>query len=516
MFKNFIFILIFILIEFRNSNGRKLQTQRNVVLLLADDGGFEMRSYLNKICQTPNLDKLAKESLIFNNAYTSVSSCSPSRASLLTGLPSHQNGMYGLHQGVHHFNSFENVPSLSKILRRKNIRTGIIGKKHVGPNKVYPFDFSYTEENESTLQIGRNITRIKLLVREFLSQNKSQPFFLYVAFHDPHRCGHKNPKYGNFCEKFGNGDEGMGTIPDWSPVYYQWEEIKVPYFVQDTEAAKKDIAAQYTTISRLDQGVGLVLKELEDAGFKDNTLVIYSSDNGIPFPNGRTNLYDSGIAEPMMISSPYHKERRNDATKSMTSLLDVVPTILDWFKVSYPNRTRNSNQNQFSLTGKSLLPLLTKEPQEKNTTAIFASQTHHEITMYYPMRAIRTKRYKLIHNINYKMPFPIDQDFYLSPTFQDLLNRTQSNQPLWWNKSLKNYYYRDEWELYDLKHDPEEIKNIASKSSTKAIFIDLKKRLLDWQKETKDPWLCAPEGVFQSVGNFKDNPQCMPLYNMNF
>lgn len=102
---------------------------RNAILMLADDGGFEMGSYRNKICQTPNLDKLSKEGLIFNNAYTSVSSCSPSRSSILTGLPSHQNGMYGLHNGVHHFQSFNNIKSLPNMLRKRNVRTGIIGKK---------------------------------------------------------------------------------------------------------------------------------------------------------------------------------------------------------------------------------------------------------------------------------------------------------------------------------------------------------------------------------------------------
>lgn len=119
-------------------------------------------------------------------------------------------------------------------------------------------------------------------------------------------------------------------------------------------------------------GVGLVLKELKDAGFFDNTLIIYTSDNGIPFPNGRTNLYDSGIvttnvkiilmsvkfylllfitgiAEPMMMSSPFHKERRHQVTYSMTSLLDIVPTVLDWFDI----------EKKDDLTGKSLLPLLT-------------------------------------------------------------------------------------------------------------------------------------------------------------
>ena len=77
---------------------------------------------------------------------------------------------------------------------------------------------------------------------------------MYVAFHDPHRCGHTHPEYGMFCEKFGSGQSGFGVIPDWKPVYYRPEDVLVPYFVPDTPAARQDIAAQYTTISRLDQG----------------------------------------------------------------------------------------------------------------------------------------------------------------------------------------------------------------------------------------------------------------------
>lgn len=171
-----------------------------------------MGAYRNKICQTPNLDALARNSLIFNNAFTSVSSCSPryllisvqkckhfnlyphfsnfSRSALLTGMPSHQNGMYGLHQAENHFNSFDNVKSLPKILKEKGVRTGIIGKKHVGPKQVFAFDYEQTEENNSILQVGRNITHIKLLVREFLNNTAeyvknicyTQYFYLYHFF----------------------------------------------------------------------------------------------------------------------------------------------------------------------------------------------------------------------------------------------------------------------------------------------------------------------------------------------
>lgn len=75
-----------------------------------------------------------------------------------------------------------------------------------------------------------------------------------MAFHDPHRCGHYEPRFGAFCERFGSGEPGMGRIPDWQPWYYQWEQVQLPYHVPDTEPARRDIAAQYTTMSRLDQG----------------------------------------------------------------------------------------------------------------------------------------------------------------------------------------------------------------------------------------------------------------------
>ncbi|XP_049632314.1 N-sulphoglucosamine sulphohydrolase isoform X2 [Suncus etruscus] len=294
---------------------------RNVLLIVADDGGFEIGAYNNSVIHTPHLDALARRSLTFRNAFTSVSSCSPSRASLLTGLPQHQNGMYGLHQSMHHFSSFEAVQSLPLLLRKAGVRTGIIGKKHVGPEAVYPFDFAYTEENNSILQVGRNITRMKQLVQRFLQTQDHRPFFLYVAFHDPHRCGHSQPQYGPFCEKFGNGESGMGRIPDWTPQTYDPKDVVVPYFIPDTPSARADLAAQYTTIGRMDQGIGLILGELRGAGVLNDTLVIFTSDNGIPFPSGRTNLYWPGAAEPLMVSSPEHPARWGQVSEAYVSLL---------------------------------------------------------------------------------------------------------------------------------------------------------------------------------------------------
>lgn len=93
------------------------------------------------------------------------------------------------------------------------------------------------------------------MAREFFTKAKDkQGFFLYIGFHDPHRCNHLHSEYGPFCEKFGSGEPGTGYIPDWKPIYYKIEDIQVPFYLPDTNVSRKELAAQYTTISRLDQG----------------------------------------------------------------------------------------------------------------------------------------------------------------------------------------------------------------------------------------------------------------------
>ena len=167
--------------------------------------------------------------------------------------------MYGLHHNVHHFNVFDKVKSLPNILAQKNIKTGIIGKKHVGPEKVFKFDYSQTEENNPINQVGRNITKIKHLVRNFLHLYSQNEFLLYVAFHDPHRCGHTNPELGVFCEKFGDD----GSIPDWKPVYYDPKEVVVPIGVPDTPAARQtllesEILSKYINGTLVNRNIRLI------------------------------------------------------------------------------------------------------------------------------------------------------------------------------------------------------------------------------------------------------------------
>ena len=250
-----------------------------------------------------------------------------------------------------------------------------------------------------------------------------------------------------------------------------------------------------------------MIKELEAAGRLDDTLIVYTSDNGPPFPSGRTNFYDPGMAVPMLVSSPHNKERWHQVTNAMTSHLDLVPTFLDWFAIS---QFQNDSNDVNALTGRSLLPILAKEPNETDFP-VFGSHNFHEVTMSYPMRVIRTKRYKLIHNLNYNSKFPIDQDFYVSPTFQDLLNRTLSKTSIPWYKTLRSYYQRDEWELFDLKLDGSESQNVVTKKDYSQVLKDLQEKLLNWQVATSDPFRCSPHAILEDKGEYKGNPQCLTL-----
>lgn len=248
----------------------------------------------------------------------------------------------------------------------------------------------------------------------------------------------------------------------------------------DTPEARRDLAAQYRTISRLDQGVGLVLSALDAAGVTNDTLIIFTSDNGSPFPSGRTNVYEPGLRVPLLIKTPTAIASSTQTQSNWpATLLDIAPTVLDWFGM--PLFTYQLNGHDVRLTGTSLLPVVTRTADNNNKRMTqFASHTLHEATMAYAMRAAHdaTTGLKLIHNINYLTAFPIDQDFYMSPTFQDILRRTRDALPLNWTKTLKSYYFRPEFECFNLTNDPNELDNVFDTTTSgghcRALMDDLR------------------------------------------
>lgn len=423
--------------------------RRNVVLIIADDLGRDLGCYGNTAIRTPNLDGLAKQGVMFPRAYATVSSCSPSRSTILTGLFTHQNGQYGLQHPPHSQQAHAWVQGIPALLRAAGYWTGLIGKYHVGPDSVYNFESLNTK-------VGRDVAGMAAQARSFINKSGERPFFLYYAFHDPHRAG-----------------KGFANEKESADLRYDPPKVIVPSHLPDTPDVRADIADYYQSVTRMDRGVAMLLEVLRETGNLDNTLIIFISDNGIPFPGAKTTLYNSGIQLPLLIAAP--GAPRGHTNNTLVSYIDLVPTILDWAKAKGPS---------YPLTGRSLLPIL-GEKQAKGWDAVYASHQMHEITMAYPTRSIITDRYKLIVNLQPQNEFPLPSDLWASPSWQGIRKR---GDKMMGKRSVASFLNRKKEELYDLQNDPDEAENLAGKSEVAAIQSELRGRLRAWQNATNDPW----------------------------
>jgi N-sulfoglucosamine sulfohydrolase len=428
---------------------------RNVLLLVADDLGCDLGCYGNGKVKTPNLDALATRSVRFSHAFATVASCSASRAVIYTGQYTHANGQYGHAHAVHNLHTFANVPSLPKVLKTNGYRTGILGKLHVQPASVYPFD----ADMQAIPGSNHNVAAVAKKAGEFFRADE-KPFLLVVGYGDTHRTG----------KGFGNERKYEG-VPE---VKYEPKDVTLPYFLPDLPEARTEMAEYYQAVSRLDHGIGLMLDALKESGKADSTLVIFLSDNGIPFPGAKTTQYDAGLRLPLLIHSPDQK-RRGLVSKAMASWVDIAPTALDWAVVKAPA----------AMQGRSLLPILEDE-DPKGWDEVCGSHVFHEITMYYPVRTIRTREYKYMVNLAHGVGFPFASDLYESRTWQALL---KSGGTMMGKRSVASYINRPREELYDLRSDPDELKNLASDAASAVVLKDLRGRLRAWQEKTKDPWV---------------------------
>jgi N-sulfoglucosamine sulfohydrolase len=469
----------------------------SVLFFLVDDGGFEIGTFGNNVTNTPNIDGLAARAgaTVYDRAYTAVSSCSPSRSAILTGLPTHQNGMYGLHQYPGNFQSNTNVHSLPNLLNKAGYQTGIIGKYHVGPVTVYNFSQGLGSHGPADCWAGaapcasdynlvtRNITFMKENAGRFFSSlGPDEPFFLYVGFGDCHRCPAK-ANSGPFCEKYGSGGP-HGVIPDWKPKFFSPKEVVVPPFLPDNELVRRDIASQYTAVERMDQGVGLILKELETAGREKDTLIIFFSDNGIPFPSGKTNLFtNQGQGEPLIVVNPMSRAPSTRSTQTVSSL-DFAPTILDAAGVHYPKGARAGN-HPARLLGTSLILDRTGGAAHP----AFASHQFHSLYAYYPMRSITHNNWRCVLNLNYDLQFAILEDVYDTATWQDLMKKGEAGEPTGWVYDYKRYMQRPQWELYNVEKDPLSLTNLANDPGSASVLLELQTRLARWREDSHDPWL---------------------------
>jgi len=442
------------------------ERKRNVLLIVSDDHGYDMSCVGSKV-RTPVLDALAREGVLFTDAYASVSSCSSSRATLYTGLYSHTNGMYGLAHDVHNFSLLDDVKTLPWMLKQGGYATALVGKLHVRPEPLLAYDAWLLPEQPG----NRNVAAMGHAAGKWMREQGDKPFFLTMAYSDPHRAGDKS--------NFGNTREW----PEVKRERYKPADVSIPAHLPDLPSVREDLAEYYESVSRMDAGIGLLLRELKESGHENDTLVIYLSDNGRPFPGAKDNLYYEGIHLPLIVRSPNSKERGlRDAirlNRAMVSWIDIAPTILDWTGVTPP-----ADYGYLPLPGLSILPIL-EQNEPTGWEEVFATHSFHEIDQYYPTRALRTRKFSYFVNLQPALEVPIASDVALSPSWKAITSTPGAKLG---KRTLDAFHHRPAEELYDLETDPDEVVNLAADPRHATALADLRRQLDTWRTSTRDQW----------------------------
>ncbi len=404
----------------------------NIVYLHSHDTGRYVQPYGHQI-QTPNIQRLADQGLLFRQAFCAAPSCSGSRACLLTGQWAHVNGMTGLaHRG---WRLDDYGRHILHPLRAAGYWSALIGEQHLSRE---PDALGY----DHVVEIGTTkVHSIAPAAQQLIRSRPPQPFFLSIGFFETHR---------EFFEPSSVRDALYGAPPAHLP---------------DTPEIRADMAAFKASARSFDQGVGAVLQALDEQDLADDTLIVLTTDHGLPFPGAKASLSDRGLGVLLIMRGPggFHGGHVVDA---LVSHVDLYPTLCELAGAPLPPDTH----------GVSLLPLARRERREVRDE-LFAELTYH--AAYDPMRAIRTRRHKLIRHFGERL-LPVLPNVDDSPSKDLLVAAGWAEQP------------RPRLELYDLLADPIEMRNLAYDPVFTDLLEQLDGRLKAWMRETGDALLDGP------------------------
>ena len=433
---------------------------RNVLFIIADDWSPLARCYGNDVIRTPHVDALAEQGVVFDYAFCTSPSCAVSRACILTGQHSHTHGQYGHCHGIHGFRTHSFMQSTPRILRRRGYATACIGKKHVEPDSVYPFEYEPPVDARSPDDMAAQVT-------QFLGANGDRPFYLHVASTYPHRAG----------ASFGNERTHAGI----TPTAYDPREVVVPPFLPDLPAVRADLAEYYESVSRYDQVVGAVVAALEASGRAAETLIFVTTDHAMPFPGAKASGYDSGHRCPLIACHP-EQRKRGMRSQALMNWTDFCPTILEWCGAPAPD-------GDVPLPGRSLLPILEDDGPQPGGGAweeTFFSHNFHEVTNYYPYRALRGRRYKYMRNLAHRLQTPLPSDLFRSQTWTAVREEAIT---MLGSRPRAAFEHQDREALFDMEADPTESHNLIDRPQLTGVAAAMRAKLLAFRTATRDPWL---------------------------
>ena len=417
-----------------NSQDTRRENRPNVVLLTAHDLGQHLGCYGIETVKTPNIDALAAEGLRFENAYSTSPVCSPARGSLLTGRYPQSNGLMGLTHAPWWWEIDDSEAMLPEILAEHGYETHLSGLQHVAsdPERM---GFQHTHSRE--LDAEETTAAASELFR---NATDDQPFYAQVGFFEVHR------------------DFDQGTHSE--------NGVYVPPYLEETDEIRDDFAAFQASVNYFDDRVGDVLRALESAGLREETIVILAADHGIPHPGAKWTCRRPGIEIALLMDGPGPVFSGRNRVDEVISSVDVLPTLLDVLDVPISGRIEGHSFRQF-LAGETESP-----PRE----AAFAQFTEH-MKRDNESRCIITKENHLIRYFDQgrTVKYPVGTD---PQAFADHVERMST-----------------EWEprpfaqLYDVREDPYELENLGASSKHKQLVTDLSQRLLRWMVSVDDPLL---------------------------
>ena len=455
----------------------------NIVLIVAEDMGPHVGCYGDNTVPTPNIDRLAREGVRFDNGYVTQASCSPSRSSILTGLHVYQNFQLGLaHTG---YTMHKGIPNLPELLKQKDYRTGILGKLHVNPENEFPFDYRSGSKDVAILAARAD---------EFLNDTGDRPFFLMINFWDCHR------------------DQGQGVPQPFPDTRFGWPEDPVgpedvnifpEYGEIDELVVREEVAGYYNSIQRVDIGIGMLLDALAKHKKLDNTIIMFIGDHGPAFSRGKTTTYEFGIKVPYIVRWP-GMAKPGLESEALVSTIDIVPTCMSAAGLEVPSY----------LPGRSLVTVLRGEGENWRSTLVAEWHTHGP--GFQPQRCIRNSRYKLILNMRTdvtKSGLGIDGCKVAQALKLAKYNGTKVQRVF---NMLRN---PPEIELYDLQKDPIEYHNLGDDPGYREIKEDLIRQLQAYRERTGDPFL--DQAFFDKVlkyteANIRDRNIDMTPFQRNF
>lgn len=454
----------------------------NVLLILADDMNYNSVGCFGCPVDdiTPNLDRLASEGIAFDNAHVTIAVCQPSRECLLTGLYPHRNGAPGF------MPISDEVHTLTEILHNDGYYNGIIGKvEHSQPLHKYLWDSvvdAFTAEN----CYGRSPYLYGKYAKEFFEKSKEEgkPFFLMANSHDPHRpfAGSEDEKTRFF---------GFNT---YASRVYTPEEAWVPGFLPDLPNVRKELAQYYSSVHRCDESVGEVLNALDDSGLRDNTIVIYMSDNGMAFPFAKANCYLNSTKTPFIARWPGHIIPGSHNTENYITGVDFTPTILEAVGLS----------GSMEVDGTSYLGLLEGRPQPEREDIVYTQFNLTSAFNSYPMRCLQTQQFGYIYNTWSNGETTYKNESQTGLTYKAMQQAADEGVTDIASR-IELFLHRVPEEFYDFNRDPDGLENLIDDPEYQEKIQWFRDKLHELMVKYEDPVLpeYLTEAYTSRIDSFK-------------